>query len=79
MPIRLLILWLPDGAGHPGRGMIGNANITPPNPRRYLYHAYLSFMAARGYQYVMNLTAFGQAVRQTLKKYEHTLLKRRTK
>ena len=64
MPIRLLILWLPDGAGHPGRGMIGNANITPPNPRRYLYHAYLSFMAARGYQHVMNLTAFGQAVRQ---------------
>ena len=27
----------------------------------------------------MNLTAFGQAVPQTLKEYEHTLLKRRTK
>ncbi len=36
-------------------------------------------MAARGYQHVMNLTAFGQAVPQTLKEYEHTLLKRRTK
>lgn len=36
-------------------------------------------MAARGYQHVMNLTAFGQAVLQTLKEYEHTLLKRRTK
>ncbi|HGM5364460.1 TPA: winged helix-turn-helix domain-containing protein [Serratia marcescens] len=44
-----------------------------------LYHAYLSFTAARGYQQVMNLTAFGQAVPQTLKEYEHTLLKRRTK
>ena len=27
----------------------------------------------------MNLTAFGLAVPQTLKEYEHTLLKRRTK
>ena len=26
---------------------IGNANIRPMNPRRYLYHAYLSFMEAR--------------------------------
>lgn len=60
--------------GTPEGGMIGNANITPPNPRRYL-----SFMAARGYQHVMSLTAFGQAVPQTLKKYEHTLLKRHTK
>ena len=47
--------------------MIGNANITPPNPRRYLYHAYLSFMAARGYQHVMNLTAFGQRCRRRSK------------
>ncbi|HGM6755381.1 TPA: primase-like DNA-binding domain-containing protein [Serratia marcescens] len=35
--------------GAPEGMMIGNANITPPNPRRYLYHAYLPFMAARGY------------------------------
>ena len=69
----LTVLGTPEGM------MIGNANITPLNPRRYLYHAYLSFMAARGYQHVMNLTAFGQAVPQTLKEYEHTLLKRRTK
>ncbi|MEQ5974208.1 SDR family NAD(P)-dependent oxidoreductase [Serratia liquefaciens] len=69
----LTVLGTPEGM------MIGNANITPPNPPRYLYHAYLSFMAARGYQHVMNLTAFGQAVPQTLKEYEHTLLKRRTK
>ncbi|SUI38982.1 Uncharacterized protein conserved in bacteria [Serratia marcescens] len=69
----LTVLGTPEGM------MIGNANITPPNPRRYLYHAYLSFMAARGYQHVMNLTAFGLAVPQTLKEYEHTLLKRRTK
>ncbi|ERH69867.1 hypothetical protein N040_23880 [Serratia marcescens EGD-HP20] len=32
-----------------------------------MYHAYLPFMAERGYQQVMNLTVFGQAVPQTLK------------
>ncbi|MEL5279395.1 primase-like DNA-binding domain-containing protein [Serratia bockelmannii] len=39
----------------------------------------MSFMETRDYQHVMNLTAFGQAVPQTLKEYEHTLLKLRTK
>ena len=52
---------------------IGNANIRPINQKRYLYHAFLSFMESRG-----SLTAFGQAVPQTLKKYERILLKRRT-
>lgn len=57
---------------------IGNANIRPLNPKRYLYHAYLSFMESRGHQHPLNLTAFGQAVPQTLKEYERVLLKRRT-
>lgn len=57
---------------------IGNANIRPMNPKRYLYHAYLSFMESRGHQHPLSLTAFGQAVPQTLKEYERTLLKRRT-
>jgi len=57
---------------------IGNANIVPANPRKYLYHAYLSFMEARGHKHPMNLTAFGRAVPQTLKEYEVMLLKRKT-
>ncbi|MEN4705933.1 primase-like DNA-binding domain-containing protein [Pantoea agglomerans] len=57
---------------------IGNANIRPMNPKRYLYHAYLSFMESRGHQHPLSLTAFGQAVPQTLKEYERVLLKRRT-
>lgn len=57
---------------------IGNGNIRPMNPRRYLYHAYLSFMESRGHQHPLCLTAFGQAVPQTLKEYERVLLKRRT-
>lgn len=57
---------------------IGNAHIRPINPKRYLYHAYLSFMESRGHQHPLRLTAFGQAVPQTLKEYERVLLKRRT-
>lgn len=57
---------------------IGNGSIHPMNPRRYLYHAYLSFMESRGHQHSLSLTAFGQAVPQTLKEYERVLLKRRT-
>lgn len=57
---------------------IGNANIRPINPKRYLYHAYLSFMESRGHQHPLSLTAFGLAVPETLKEYERVLLKRRT-
>jgi len=57
---------------------IGNANIIPANPRKYLYHAYLSFMEARGHQRPMSLTAFGRAVPQTLREYEIEFMKRKT-
>ncbi len=49
---------------------IGNANIRPINPKRYLYDAYLSFIESRGHQHPLSLTAFGHAVPQTLKEYE---------
>ncbi|HEJ9095964.1 TPA: primase-helicase zinc-binding domain-containing protein [Serratia odorifera] len=68
----LLAVSTPDGL------YIGNANITPANPRKYLYHAYLSYMEARGHKYPLNLTAFGRAVPQTLREYEIALLKRKT-
>jgi len=57
---------------------MGNANIRPMNPNRYLYHAYLSFMESCGHQHPLSLIAFGQAVPQILKEYERVLLKRRT-
>lgn len=57
---------------------IGNANIIPANPRKYLYHAYLLFMDARGHQRPMSLTAFGRAVPQTLREYDIEFLKRET-
>ncbi|EKN4821491.1 phage/plasmid primase, P4 family [Yersinia enterocolitica] len=58
---------------------MGNGNIIPRNPRKYLYHAYLSFMEARGHLKPMTLTAFGLALPQILREYGLALLKRKTK
>lgn len=58
---------------------MGNANITPRNPRKYVYHAYLSFMEARGYQKPMSLTAFGLALSGILREYGCDLVKHKGK
>ncbi len=56
---------------------IGNVNIRTINPKRYLYHTYLSFTESRGHQ-PLSLTALGQTVPQTLIEYERVPLKRKT-
>lgn len=58
---------------------MGNANITPRNPRKYLYHAYLSFMASRGHQRPLALTAFSMAIPNRMTEYGKVYLKRKTK
>lgn len=58
---------------------MGNANITPRNPRKYLYHAYLSFMESRGHQRPMTLTAFGTALPTMMSEYGKVYLKSKTK
>ncbi|CAM3985749.1 primase-helicase zinc-binding domain-containing protein [Rahnella victoriana] len=57
---------------------MGNGNIRPSNPRKYLYHAYLSFMEARGHQHPITLSHFGKFIPQTMKEYEIEFLKRKT-
>lgn len=39
--------------------IVGNAEMTPFSPRRYLYHAYLSYMSAHGLGKPVSLTRFG--------------------
>ncbi|NAT79105.1 DNA primase [Dickeya dadantii] len=58
---------------------MGNANITPRNPRKYLYHAYLSFMESHGHQKPISLTAFGKVLSNIMSEYGLTYLKGRTK
>ena len=57
---------------------MGNGNIRPSNPRKYLYHAYLSFMEARGHQHPITLSLFGKFIPQSMKEYEIEFLKRKT-
>ncbi|WP_224653189.1 primase-helicase zinc-binding domain-containing protein [Pectobacterium versatile] len=58
---------------------MGNANITPRNPRKYLYHAYLSFMESHGHQKPISLTAFGKVLPNMMSEYGQSYLKGRTK
>lgn len=39
--------------------IVGNAEIIPFSPRRYLYHAYLAYMSAHGLGKPVSLTRFG--------------------
>lgn len=57
---------------------MGNANITPCNPRKYLYHVYLSFMESHRHQKPISLTAFGKVLPNMMSEYGQTYLKSRT-
>ncbi|MCL6742795.1 DUF5906 domain-containing protein [Kosakonia sp. R1.Fl] len=57
--------------------LIGNAEILPFSPRRYLYHAYLSYMAAHGLGKPVSLTRFGSDMPGAMAEYGKEYLKRR--
>lgn len=60
--------------------VIGNAEITPFSPRRYLYHAYLAYMAAHGLSKPMSLTSFGRDMPGMMAEYgEEYKRKKRTR
>ncbi|WP_116474804.1 primase-helicase zinc-binding domain-containing protein [Zobellella maritima] len=59
--------------------LVGNANINPLVPRKYLYHAYLAFMAGTAHQRPLNLTAFGKAMPYAMEEFGARYLKTRTK
>lgn len=58
---------------------VGSANITPMAPRRFLYHAYLTFMAGMAHQRPLNLTAFGKAMPYAMAEFGARYIKNRTK
>ncbi len=72
-------LWLPDGAGTPEGMMIGNANITPAEPAPLPVPRLPVVYGRTGLSARDEPDGVRRAVPQTLKEYEHTLLKRRTK
>jgi phage/plasmid-associated DNA primase len=54
---------------------IGNAEIVPFSPRKYLYHAYMAYMRANGLNKPVSLMRFGTdmpgAMAEYGKKYEN--------
>lgn len=49
--------------------LMGNLNISPRAPRIYLYHAYLAYMDAHGFDKPLTLTRFGADFPKVMKEY----------
>lgn len=58
---------------------IGNAEIVPFSPRRYLYHAYLAYMRANGLNKPVSLMRFGTDMPGSMAEYGKEYQKRKTK
>ncbi|SES67387.1 virus D5 protein-like [Thorsellia anophelis DSM 18579] len=59
--------------------LIGNAEIIPFNPKRYLYHAYLAFMRGNNLAKPVSLTRFGIDIKGALAEHSKEYLRKRTK
>ncbi|MDL4458988.1 primase-like DNA-binding domain-containing protein [Citrobacter youngae] len=58
---------------------IGNAEIVPFSPRKYLYHAYLAYMRANGLRKPVSLMRFGTDMPGAMAEYGKEYQKRKTK
>lgn len=58
--------------------LMGNLNISPRAPRIYLYHAYLAYMDAHGFDKPLTLTRFGADFPKVMKEYGAEYKKART-
>lgn len=58
---------------------IGNAEIVPFSPRKYLYHAYLAYMRANGLNKPVSLMRFGTDMPGAMAEYGKEYKKRKTK
>ncbi|EMO0981496.1 DNA primase [Escherichia coli] len=59
--------------------LVGNTEIIPFSPRRYLYHAYLAYMRAHGFGKPVTLTRFGKDMPGAMAEYGREYMKRKTK
>ncbi len=58
---------------------IGNAEIVPFSPRKYLYHAYLAYMRANGLSKPVSLMRFGTDMPGAMAEYGKAYQKKKTK
>ncbi|MDX7993292.1 DNA primase family protein, partial [Xenorhabdus littoralis] len=67
-------------ASHEADGLlIGNAEIVPFNPRKYLYHAYLVYMKGNNLNKPVSVTRFGMDMPGALAEYNQHYLRKKSK
>ncbi|MDC9595094.1 primase-like DNA-binding domain-containing protein, partial [Xenorhabdus sp. IM139775] len=67
-------------ASHEADGLlIGNAEIVPFNPRKYLYHAYLAYMKGNNLNKPVSMTRFGMDMPGALSEYSQHYLRKKSK
>ncbi|PHM69731.1 DNA primase [Xenorhabdus kozodoii] len=59
--------------------LIGNAEIMPFNPRKYLYHAYLAYMKGNNLNKPVSVTRFGMDMPGALAEYGQQYLRKKSK
>ncbi|PHM25805.1 DNA primase [Xenorhabdus budapestensis] len=59
--------------------LIGNAEIMPFNPRKYLYHAYLAYMKGNNLNKPVSVTRFGMDMPGALAEYNQQYLRNKSK
>ncbi|OTA18207.1 DNA primase [Xenorhabdus vietnamensis] len=59
--------------------LIGNAEIIPFNPRKYLYHAYLAYMKGNNLNKPVSVTRFGMDMPGALSEYSQHYLRKKSK
>ncbi|MEX0445375.1 toprim domain-containing protein [Xenorhabdus sp. SGI246] len=59
--------------------LIGNAEIMPFNPRKYLYHAYLAYMKGNNLNKPVSVTRFGMDMPGALAEYRQHYLRKKSK
>ncbi|PHM39615.1 DNA primase [Xenorhabdus mauleonii] len=59
--------------------LIGNAEIVPFNPRKYLYHAYLAYMKGNNLNKPVSVTRFGMDMPGALSEYSQHYLRKKSK
>ncbi|WP_258087186.1 toprim domain-containing protein [Xenorhabdus bovienii] len=59
--------------------LIGNAEIVPFNPRKYLYHAYLAYMKGNNLNKPVSVTRFGMDMPGALAEYGQYYLRKKSK
>ncbi|OCG24709.1 hypothetical protein A9G11_03385 [Gilliamella sp. wkB108] len=67
-----------DALDYPNGMFMGGLGITPFNPRRYLYHAYIEYIRNTGLNNPLSLTQFGTSLNYAMKENGKNYIRKRS-